>query len=127
VFIIVVLQAPHIGHVYTAVIADAAHRFQMLLGCQETVFSTGTDEHGTKIQEAALQSGTPLPQYCDHISLQYRTLFQSCNIGYTDFVRTSEECHKSEVCKFWVRSLSFIFLSPYFSECKFKCFSHLNA
>ncbi|XP_023720690.1 methionine--tRNA ligase, mitochondrial isoform X3 [Cryptotermes secundus] len=92
---------PHIGHVYTAVIADAAHRFQMLLGCQETVFSTGTDEHGTKIQEAALQSGSPLPQYCDHISLQYRTLFQSCNIDYTDFVRTTEDRHKSEVHKFW--------------------------
>ncbi|XP_023720689.1 methionine--tRNA ligase, mitochondrial isoform X2 [Cryptotermes secundus] len=73
----------------------------MLLGCQETVFSTGTDEHGTKIQEAALQSGSPLPQYCDHISLQYRTLFQSCNIDYTDFVRTTEDRHKSEVHKFW--------------------------
>lgn len=111
-FFNVLLQAPHIGHVYTAVIADAAHRFQMLLGCQETVFSTGTDEHGTKIQEAALQSGSPLPQYCDHISLQYQTLFQSCNIDYTDFVRTTEDRHKSEVHKFWVRNMSFIFLSP---------------
>ncbi|KDR17489.1 hypothetical protein L798_08020, partial [Zootermopsis nevadensis] len=92
---------PHIGHVYSAVIADAAHRFQVLLGHQETVFSTGTDEHGNKIQEAALQSGSPLPQYCDHISQQYRTVFQSCDVGYTDFVRTTEERHKTEVHKFW--------------------------
>jgi methionyl-tRNA synthetase len=109
-FFNVLLQAPHIGHVYTAVISDAAHRFQMLLGCRETVFSTGTDEHGTKIQEAALQSGSPLPQYCDHISQQYRTLFQSCNIDYTDFVRTTEDRHKLEVHKFWVRNMYFIFL-----------------
>ncbi|GFG35949.1 hypothetical protein Cfor_02919 [Coptotermes formosanus] len=101
VFLHVLLQAPHIGHVYSAVIADAAHRFQMLLGCQETVFSTGTDEHGTKIQEAAVRSGNPLPQYCDHISQQYRSLFQSCGIGYTDFVRTTEDRHKTEVHKFW--------------------------
>jgi Methionyl-tRNA synthetase len=106
VFLYVLVQAPHIGHVYSAVIADAAHRFQMLLGCQETVFSTGTDEHGTKIQEAALQSGNPLPQYCDYISQQYRTLFQSCGIGYTDFVRTTEDRHKTEVHKFWVRSMN---------------------
>jgi methionyl-tRNA synthetase len=95
--------------VYSAVIADAAHRFQMLLGRQETVFSTGTDEHGTKIQEAALQSRSPLPQYCDHISQHYQTLFQSCDVGCTDFVRTTEDRHKTEVHKFWVRNITFIF------------------
>ncbi|KAJ4439347.1 hypothetical protein ANN_07469, partial [Periplaneta americana] len=95
------LSAPHIGHVYTAVIADAAHRFQKLLGCQGTLFSTGTDEHGIKIQEAAAQAGSAPLQYCDRVSQQYRTLFQTLGIDYTDFVRTTEERHVTEVQKFW--------------------------
>ena len=93
---------PHIGHVYTAIIADAVHRFQLLLGKEETVFSTGTDEHGTKIQEAAAKCGSPLPEYCSAISKQYRSLFDTCNIAYTDYVRTTEDRHLKEVEKFWV-------------------------
>ncbi|PSN42055.1 Methionine--tRNA ligase [Blattella germanica] len=92
---------PHIGHLYTAVIADAVHRFRMLLGCQQSIFSTGTDEHGTKIQEAALKSGSSLPDYCNNISKQYRDLFDLCKISYTDYVRTTEDCHVKEVQRFW--------------------------
>lgn len=44
-------SAPHIGHLYTAVLADAAHRWNKLLGATPAVFSTGTDEHGLKIQK----------------------------------------------------------------------------
>ena len=39
---------PHIGHVYSAVLADAAARWARLRG-QTVVFSTGTDEHGLKV------------------------------------------------------------------------------
>lgn len=40
---------PHIGHVYSALIADAAARWNKLLG-KEVMFSTGTDEHGLKVK-----------------------------------------------------------------------------
>ncbi len=44
--------SPHIGHLYTVLLADAQSRFQRLKG-RDTFFATGTDEHGLKIQQAA--------------------------------------------------------------------------
>ena len=41
--------APHIGHLYTTVLCDAANRYHRSLKGQATFFSTGTDEHGQKI------------------------------------------------------------------------------
>ena len=39
---------PHIGHVYTVVLADALSRWQRLHG-KTVTFTTGTDEHGLKV------------------------------------------------------------------------------
>ena len=41
-------DAPHIGHAYTTVIADAVARWHRLLG-DDVFFLTGTDEHGLKV------------------------------------------------------------------------------
>ena len=49
-------DAPHIGHAYTTVVADAFARWHRLLG-DETYFLTGTDEHGLKIMRAAEENG----------------------------------------------------------------------
>ena len=49
-------DAPHIGHAYTTVTADAVARWHRLLG-EETLFLTGTDEHGLKVQRAAEENG----------------------------------------------------------------------
>jgi valyl-tRNA synthetase len=40
--------APHIGHVYSAVLADGIARWKRLNG-RQVVFATGTDEHGLKV------------------------------------------------------------------------------
>jgi len=47
---------PHIGHLYTALLTDAAARWSRIEGIP-TLFSTGTDEHGLKVQEAAENAG----------------------------------------------------------------------
>ena len=49
-------DAPHIGHAYTTVIADALARWHRLLG-DDVFFLTGTDEHGLKVQRAAEAHG----------------------------------------------------------------------
>ena len=45
-------SVPHVGHALEIIQADAAVRFQKLLG-KDVFFQTGTDEHGTKNWETA--------------------------------------------------------------------------
>jgi len=45
-------SVPHLGHVYTTLIADTISRFKRQRGI-DTYFLTGTDEHGDKIERAA--------------------------------------------------------------------------
>ncbi|XP_067007448.2 methionine--tRNA ligase, mitochondrial [Anabrus simplex] len=93
--------SPHIGHLYSAVIADAAHRFYYLLDHKRGILSTGTDEHGIKIQQSAAKHNTSLLEYCTAISQQYQSLFEQCDIDFTDFLRTTEDRHKKSVHYFW--------------------------
>ena len=55
-------DAPHIGHAYTTVTADALARWHRLLG-DDVIFLTGTDEHGLKVKRSAEANGlTPQEQ-----------------------------------------------------------------
>ncbi|HUP72216.1 MAG TPA: methionine--tRNA ligase [Acidimicrobiales bacterium] len=85
-------DAPHIGHAYTTVVADALARWHRLQG-DETYFLTGTDEHGLKIQRAAEAHGlTPLEQ-ADRTSERFRDTWKQLNISNDDFIRTTEPRH----------------------------------
>ena len=74
------ILAPHIGHLYTVVLADAASRFHKLLGEGDSCFVTGTDEHGTKILQAAMANKMSPKEYCDKISNEYQVLFSESDI-----------------------------------------------
>ncbi|XP_041347778.1 methionine--tRNA ligase, mitochondrial-like [Gigantopelta aegis] len=94
--------APHLGHLYTAVLADALTRWQRLVG-NETLFSTGTDEHGLKVQQAASKNKVEPLEYCNQVSALFKRLFENANIGYDDYIRTTEPRHKESVQWFWER------------------------
>src|SRR5262244_1306591 len=49
---------PHLGHLYTTLIADTLARYKRQRGF-ETFFLTGTDEHGLNIERAAEKGGCP--------------------------------------------------------------------
>ncbi|KAI8911925.1 tRNA synthetases class I (M)-domain-containing protein [Powellomyces hirtus] len=91
---------PHIGHLYSAVLADTLKRWYDLQG-YSTVFSTGTDEHGQKIQEAALKNNMEPGAFCDRVSENFKRLFKEANISYTDYIRTTEPRHKRTVWSLW--------------------------
>ncbi|KAJ1522223.1 hypothetical protein ONE63_002531 [Megalurothrips usitatus] len=93
--------APHIGHLYTVVLADAAARFRQLQDDGQINFVTGTDEHGTKIFQAAANNKMSPREYCDKISAEYRLLFSESEINYTHFIRTTQTEHKEAVNNFW--------------------------
>jgi methionyl-tRNA synthetase len=89
---------PHIGHAYTTVAADVFSRFKKLEG-SEVFFSTGTDEHGLKIQREAEKTGKNPKEFADEIVSQFQDLWKKLNIGYTRFIRTTDEKHKEAVQK----------------------------
>ena len=87
---------PHIGHAYTTTLVDVAARFHRLRG-DDTYFLTGTDEHGEKIQKAADAGGLTPQAYTDRISGKFRATWDSLDISYDEFIRTTEERHKTVV------------------------------
>jgi methionyl-tRNA synthetase len=85
-------DAPHIGHAYTTVTADALARWHRLLG-DDVFFLTGTDEHGLKVQRAAEANGLSPRDHADRTSERYRQVWASLDISYDDFIRTTEPRH----------------------------------
>ena len=83
---------PHLGHAYSAIIADTVCRYHRLAG--DTVrFQTGTDEHGEKIVEAAEQNGLSPKEYVDRISALFREAWPGLAIEPDNFIRTTDPVH----------------------------------
>lgn len=53
--------------------ADAFARIQQTLG-KDIIFSTGTDEHGLKVQQAAALAKTDPYAYCTSISNKFQVI-----------------------------------------------------
>src|SRR3989449_1301722 len=87
---------PHLGHAYEKIVADVIARVHRSLG-EEVFFLTGLDEHGQKVQQAALDSGKDPQAYCDELAAIWKTFVTRLNLSNDDFVRTSEPRHKEIV------------------------------
>lgn len=87
---------PHIGHMYTTVVADCLARYKRLRG-YEVFFLTGTDEHGQKIFKTARQQGIEPKALADQVVVRYHELWRKLAISHSDFIRTTEERHKAGV------------------------------
>ena len=94
--------APHLGHAYTTMVADAVARVHRLLGDQ-VFFLTGTDEHGQKVERAARKAGVDPTAFSDQVSSLYRELFGRLNISNDDFIRTTEVRHTQAAQELWRR------------------------
>ncbi|WZL73440.1 methionine--tRNA ligase [Clostridiaceae bacterium 35-E11] len=88
----------HIGHTYTTVAADAMARFKRLTG-YDVMFLTGTDEHGQKLQTVAKENGMEPKEYIDGIVAGIKKLWETLEISYNDFIRTTDDDHKRRVQK----------------------------
>ena len=92
-------DAPHVGHAYCTVNADALARWHRLIG-DETKFLTGTDEHGQKVADAAEKNGVSPQAWADTTSARFREAWDALGISYDDFIRTTEPRHYESVQKF---------------------------
>jgi len=87
---------PHLGHAYEKIVADVIARSRRSLG-HEVFFLTGLDEHGQKVQQAAIAEGKTPQDYCDQLAADWKAFAQKLELTNDDFVRTTEARHKAIV------------------------------
>ena len=107
-------DSPHIGHAYTIIICDTLAKFYNL-DEYDVLFTTGTDEHGLKVEKAAKKNNTDPKVFVDKVSQNFLNLSKKLKISNTDFVRTTEERHKKAAKNFWklLEEKNQIYLSNY--------------
>jgi len=87
-----------IGHTYTTVAVDALARYKRLQG-YDVKFLTGTDEHGQKIEKVASEKGVKPKEYVDKIVGEIKELWETMDISYDIFIRTTDNYHEETVKK----------------------------
>jgi methionyl-tRNA synthetase len=115
---------PHLGHLYTTVVADTLTRHMRQRG-RETYFLTGTDEHGTNIERSAARAGRTPREHVDFIVSRLKEMFAAYGLdtehgGYDVFMRTTEPFHYEGVATFWRRVAAA--RTPKGRECIYKDF-----
>ncbi|HVS82796.1 MAG TPA: methionine--tRNA ligase [Pyrinomonadaceae bacterium] len=98
---------PHLGHLYTMIVADTVARRKRQRGI-ETFFLTGTDEHGIAIERAAQRNNRTPKEQADYVVGYYKKMTDAFGLdtahgGYDIFMRTTEPFHYEGVSEFWRR------------------------
>src|SRR5215210_7180193 len=96
---------PHLGHLYTMIVADTIARAKRQRGI-ETYFLTGTDEHGINIERAAQKAGRTPKEQADYVVSYYKKMTSEFGLdtahgGYDIFMRTTEPFHYEGVSELW--------------------------
>lgn len=87
---------PHVGTTLTTVVADICARYRKMRG-DDVWYLTGTDENATKVAEAAQAAGEDTKAFVDRVAQRFIDTFQAVNVGYDDFIRTTEPRHAKVV------------------------------
>src|SRR2546430_1905295 len=100
-------SVPHLGHLYTMIVADAIARSQRQQGI-ETFFLTGTDEHGINIERAAQKNNRTPKEQADYVVSYFKKMTDAFGLdtahgGYDIFMRTTEPFHYEGVSDLWRR------------------------
>ena len=85
-------RKPHIGNTYDIVLADMIARYKRMRG-YDVYFLTGSDEHGQKIEQCAIDAGITPKEYVDNISSQIRAVWDCMDTTYDKFIRTTDDYH----------------------------------
>ena len=106
--------APHIGHAYERIATDAIQRFMRLDG-RDTLFVTGLDEHGLKVQQTAARERLTPQAFVDRIAAEFEAMGDMLNARADDIVRTTEPRNDRASQAMWERMAANgdIYLSKY--------------
>lgn len=96
----ILMSAPHLGHLYSMLLCDIRNRWE-ILNHRPSYFTTGTDEHGLKVQAAAEKAGIEPKLFVDILAPTFQNLALLMNIKYDRFIRTTDADHAIAVKNFW--------------------------
>ena len=92
--------SPHLGHAYTTFVADCYKRYCKLRG-DDVLLTSGTDEHGQKIERTAEQAEESILSFVDSRSDEFLNLWKNLDIDLDRFERTTSPTHKELVIGLW--------------------------
>ena len=95
-------DVPHIGHAYTTIAGDVLTRWRRMWG-DDVFYLTGVDEHGQKILRTANAEGVEPQVFVDAMAPRFREVWDTLDIKYDDFMRTSDARHHAAVTEFLQR------------------------
>jgi methionyl-tRNA synthetase len=106
--------APHIGHAYERIATDAIQRFMRLDG-RETLFVTGMDEFGLKVQQTATREGLTPQAFVDRVAKEFEAMGEALNARADDIIRTTQERNVRAAQAIWERMAANgdVYLSKY--------------
>ncbi len=87
---------PHLGTAYEKIAADAIARYKRLRGV-DTRFLMGNDEHSQNVFQRARELGEDPIAFCDRMETAFRDVWARLDISFDDFIRTTEERHRTSV------------------------------
>ena len=103
---------PHLGHALLFTYGDVLARYWRTLGC-EVIFSIGTDEHGSKIAEAAADLKIDPQAFVDQISVKFKHMAKRLAISNTHFIRTTDANHCQKIQLIWQQLKEYIYKDIY--------------
>ena len=92
----------HLGHTYTTIVADVLKKYKQAQGFN-VFFTTGTDEHGQKLQESAIKAGKAPLEYIDPIVESAKELWKTLDIDFDAFVRSTDKIHEKNVSEIFTK------------------------
>lgn len=95
----------HIGNTYTTVVCDAIARYKKEMG-YDVYYLTGTDEHGQKIQNKAMENNLTCQEYVDKMADGIQDLWKKLKICNNDFIRTTQLRHEKVVQEVFTKFLN---------------------
>jgi len=98
---------PHLGHLYTMIVADAIARSKRQQGI-ETFFLTGTDEHGINIERAAQRNNRTPKEQAEYVVSYFTKMTAAFGLdtahgGFDIFMRTTNPFHYEGASELWRR------------------------
>lgn len=103
---------PHLGHALEFIQADVLARYARSQGA-DVLYSTGTDEHGSKVAQKAAEVGVSPKAYADKLSQQFVDLLKDLNVSNDRFIRTTDKAHEQRAQLVWKALAGDIYKSKY--------------